>query len=106
MSEVHKELGQLPKKTWRERLLAFTLIFVIVLLTSYGVKYMISSKPKATRKPPQPIKGIVEVTTIKKGDAVVSVEGLGYIKAASEVVVKSEVSGKIVTTPLQKIHYP
>lgn len=96
MSETDKELGHLPKKTWWERLLAFILIIITIGLTFYVIQYMKNSKPKTAKKPPQAIKGVVEVINIPKKDVTLTVEGLGYIKAASEIVLKSEVSGNIL----------
>lgn len=96
MNQTDKELGYLPQKTWKERLLAFILILGVIFVTLFAVNYLKSTKPKTTRRPPEAIKGIVNAVQVKKEDVLLQVEGLGYIKPASEIVLKSETLGKIV----------
>lgn len=95
---------KLPKKNWWERIIALTLILLIIILTAWTINYLKKSVKKPTRRPPQKMSAFVETIPFKKEDIDLKIEGLGMVKAANEVSIKTEISGKVVY--LNKKVYP
>jgi len=86
----------LPRKKWWERVVAIVLIIIIIVFTGFAISYLKKSVKKPVRRPPQKITAFVETIPLKKEDVDLKIEGLGIVKAASEVSIKTEIPGKIV----------
>lgn len=94
---MNNSLNQkLPVKKWWERVIAIVLIIIIIVFTAWAISYLKKSVKKPVRRPPQKITAFVETIPLKKEDVDLKIEGLGIVKAASEVSIKTEISGKIV----------
>ncbi|UOD34145.1 efflux RND transporter periplasmic adaptor subunit [Deferribacteraceae bacterium V6Fe1] len=92
----NNNMDYLPKKKWWERLLAFTMIIVIIALTFFTVRYLTTSKPKPKKKAPQQMKAVVETDKIVAGNYTVIIESFGIVKASDSLTLAPEVSGKII----------
>jgi RND family efflux transporter MFP subunit len=79
------------------RLLNLLLSFLIIAAGLVVATYITRKAPKAQRRPPAKIIPVVEVQVVQPGDHRVTVPAMGTVVPAREVVLKSQVSGRVVS---------
>lgn len=72
------------------------LSLAVIVAGIIGATYITRTAPKANRRPPAKIAPLVEVTRIQPGIHTVSVQVMGTVVPAKEIVLESRVSGEIV----------
>ena len=79
------------------RLLNLLLSFLVLAVGLVGATYITRKAPKAQKRPPPKIIPVVEVQVVHPGDHRVTVSAMGTVVPAREVVLRSQVSGKVVS---------
>ena len=69
---------------------------IAILLVGLGILVLlVKTKPKAKKKPPMQLATLVEVTPVKRSQHPVVVKAHGTVKPARQVVLSTEVSGRV-----------
>lgn len=79
------------------RLLNLTLSLVVIAAGVIGATYLARKAPKAQKRPPARIIPVVEVQVVQPGDHRVTIPAMGTVVPARQVVLRSQVSGKVVS---------
>ena len=85
----------IPKRTWKQRLAAFAVILVIIAVGASVAGYLMKTRPKAKKKPPQKMLTLVTAETVSPVSTNVTVKGLGRIVPAREITLQARVSGTV-----------
>ena len=83
-----------PKK---RSLFIIVLSFAIITAGVAGAILLMSTAPKAKKRPPQKISHLVKVINVMPGEHRVIVPAMGAVIPAREIVLESQVSGEIVS---------
>lgn len=86
----------LPKRSWRQRLVA-TVIIVLILAGGVAVsRFMITTKPKAQRKPPAKMQILVETKSVGQTSTNVTVQAYGRVVPARKINLQARVAGTVM----------
>lgn len=86
-----------PRRSLFQRLGAIFLIVALLAAGIFTARYLVRTKPKAEKKPPQKIQTLVLVELLKKEDIQLVIEALGTVIPARQVDITPEVTGTVVT---------
>jgi RND family efflux transporter MFP subunit len=93
-----EETTQNRRSPGRRRLwLNIGLSLAVIVAGVIGAAYITKTAPKARRRPPAKIAPLVEVVQIQPGIHNVTVQAMGTVVPAKEIVLESRVSGEIVS---------
>jgi RND family efflux transporter MFP subunit len=79
------------------RLRNLLLSFLVIAAGLVSATYITRKAPKAQKRPPVKIIPVVEVQVVHPGDHRITVSAMGTVVPAREVVLRSQVSGKVVS---------
>ncbi len=79
-----------------KRALQILLPLVVVGLGAMVMIRLVKNRPQAQRKPPAAAGALVETTTVKRGDQPAVVRAHGVVRAAREVTLMPQVSGRVI----------
>ena len=86
----------LPRRSWRQRLLALGLIVLLLLVAFMVSRHLLKTRPQAKRKPPKKIESLVRVIKVMPTTARALIEAPGRVIAARQITLKARVSGQLV----------
>lgn len=86
---------KLPKRSLAQRLLAFGLVLFFLVAAVFAARYLIMSKPKVVRRPPEKMKALVEIMTVQPSVEQVVIEAQGNLLPAREISLQARVSGRV-----------
>ncbi len=85
----------LPRRTWRQRLLALGLI-ILLLLAGFAIsRYLLKTRPQAQRKAPKKMEALVRVIKVMPTHENARIEAPGRVIAARQITLKVRVSGEV-----------
>lgn len=79
------------------RLLNLLLSFLVIILGLVVATYITHNAPKAQKRAPVKVIPVVEVQVVQPGDHRIMVPAMGTVVPAREVVLKAQVSGKVLS---------
>ncbi|UCG14317.1 MAG: efflux RND transporter periplasmic adaptor subunit [Deltaproteobacteria bacterium] len=86
-----------PTSLKKRRLLNLLLSLLLLAAGLVGATYISRKAPKARKRPPAQVIPVVEVQVVQPEDHRVTVPAMGTVVPAREVVLRSQVSGKVVS---------
>jgi len=101
INETHNEQieGRTAPRTSfkRSRLLNLLLSFLVIVLGLVVATYITHKAPKAQKRAPVKAIPVVEVQVVQPGDHRIMVPAMGIVVPAREVVLRAQVSGKVLS---------
>jgi len=85
----------LPRRTWRQRLLALGLIILLLLAGFVISRYLLKTRPQAQRKAPKKMEALVRVIKVMPTHENARIEAPGRVIAARQITLKVRVSGEV-----------
>ncbi len=86
----------LPRRSWRQRLLALGLIVLLLLVAFMISRHLLKTRPQAKRKAPKKIESLVRVIEVMPTTERARIEAPGRVIAARQITLKARVSGMVV----------
>lgn len=96
MPEVPLGHGPQTPATIKTKLLMLLLCVIIIAAGAVGANYLVSTTPKANRRPPAKMSPLVEVMRAQPKDETIVIHAAGTVIPARELTLKSRVGGEIV----------
>jgi RND family efflux transporter MFP subunit len=90
--------GEAEPRGWWRRALTILLCFVILGAGIAGASYLNKTAPKAKKRRPPRMDPMVKVQMLQRTDERVTVRAMGTVVPALEMVLKSRVSGEVIST--------
>jgi RND family efflux transporter MFP subunit len=85
-----------PRKPWWQRLAAAAIIVGLLVGGVLISRYLLRTKPTATRKPPAKMQAIVTTMAVTPVTTNVEIKALGRIIPAQQITLQARVSGKVI----------
>jgi len=86
----------LPRRSLWQRLLAFGLIVLLLLIGFVISRHLLKTRPQAQRKAPKRMEALVEVVKVMPTAENVRIEAPGRVVAARQITLKARVSGQVI----------
>lgn len=80
----------------KSKFLVFIVFVVIIVVGVLAMRVLKATGPEAKQRPPREMQVLVDATPIETSDAGVRIEGMGLVVAAREVMLKGQVSGRVL----------
>ncbi|WP_022851645.1 efflux RND transporter periplasmic adaptor subunit [Limisalsivibrio acetivorans] len=84
-----------PKRSILQRLLAIGIIAALIVGGFLTVRFLVTNKPVAKKRPPQKMKTLVEASPVIASDVKVMINGYGTVKPARKLNLSPRVSGRV-----------
>lgn len=91
-------VGEAKPRGWWRRALTILLCLVILGAGIAGASYLNKTSPKAMKRRPPRMDPLVKVQILQRTDERVTVRAMGTVVPALEMVLKSRVSGEVIST--------
>jgi len=85
-----------PRKSWGQRLVAVTIIGVLLVSGVLVSQYLLRTKPMAKRKPPAKMQALVSTMAVMPLTTRVQIKALGRIIPAQQITLQARVSGSVI----------
>lgn len=85
----------IPKRSWRQRLLALAIITGILLAGAGTAAYLLKTKPTAKKKPPAKMQTMVATMAVAPITTNARITALGRIIPAREITLQARISGRV-----------
>jgi RND family efflux transporter MFP subunit len=92
----NEPLAASQPRSWRQRILAVVIPFLILGAGIAGASYWIKTSPKASRKPPKKTIPIVKVAPIRLQNEQVTVKAMGTVVPTRKIELKTSVDGEVI----------